>query len=172
MSKDLPPQVIPGTLTDAVAAAGDSLQTTSTTFLAGNAVMNIFLQGSLNQVWGMINNLQIVIHAPLIQIQFPGNAFMLYEVMITVATFDILPTDNIYPGIFPDLSIEKPLNSKFERLGYETQYTIMNMGTMFIVFSLNMFLLLLLGPLKLCTKWSRLARSISKKIKKALFWRW
>ena len=57
---------MPGGLTDAVAAAGDSLAAGSTGLLAGNAVMNIFLQGSLNQVWGMINNLQIILYAPLI----------------------------------------------------------------------------------------------------------
>ena len=80
--------------------------------------MNIVLQGSLNQVWGMINNLQIIIHAPLINIQFPGNAFMLYEVMITVATFNILPTDDMFPSVFPDLTEEEPFSDKFERLDY------------------------------------------------------
>ena len=68
----------------------------------------------------MINNLQIIIHAPLINIQFPGNAFMLYEVMITVATFDILPTDDIFPVFFPELDQEEPFSEKFENMGYET----------------------------------------------------
>ena len=66
LEKKIPPQLMPGGLTDAVAAAGDSLAAGSTGLLAGNAVMNIFLQGSLNQVWGMINNLQIILYAPLI----------------------------------------------------------------------------------------------------------
>ena len=57
---------------------------------------------------------------------------MLYEVMISVATFDILPTDAFYPDMFPNLSEEEPFSDKFERLGYETQYIIMNMGTMFL----------------------------------------
>ena len=55
-------------MTDAVAAAGETLQTSSKTLLAGNAIGNMFLSGSLNQVWGMINNLQMIIHAPLINI--------------------------------------------------------------------------------------------------------
>ena len=73
------------------------MQVASGGVLAGNAVVNILLAGSLNQIWSMINNLQIAIHSPLINVQFPGNAFMIYEVMITVATFDILPTDDFYP---------------------------------------------------------------------------
>ena len=53
----IPPQVVPGAVTDAIASAGDSLQAGTTGVLAGNAVINIFLAGSLNQVWGMVNNL-------------------------------------------------------------------------------------------------------------------
>ena len=68
----------------------------------------------------MINNLQIIIHTPLINIQFPGNAFMLYEVMITVATFDILPSDDILPDLFPNLDREEPFSDKFDSLGYDT----------------------------------------------------
>ena len=44
----------------------------------------------------MINNLQIVITTPLIQVNFPGNALMLYTKMIFIATFDFLPTSKIY----------------------------------------------------------------------------
>ena len=45
---------------------------------------------------------------------------MLYEVMITVATFDILPSETILPAMFPDLDEEDPFSDKFEQLGYET----------------------------------------------------
>lgn len=172
LTKVLPPQVVPGTLTDAVAAAGDTLQAGSTTMLAGNAVMNIFLQGSLNQVWGMINNLQTIIHAPLINIQFPGNAFMLYEVMITVATFDILPSDVFLPAMFPNLDQEEAFSDKFERLGYETQYIIMNMGTMFLVFCLNSLLLFVYCLLWLCNSRFKVARVLSRKISRVMFFRW
>ena len=48
LTKELPPQVIPGALTDALSAAGESLQASTTSFLAGNAAMNIVMQGSLN----------------------------------------------------------------------------------------------------------------------------
>ena len=51
----------------------------------------------------MVNNLQIVLHAPLMNLQFPANAFLIYDVMISVATFDILPTDAIFPNFFRDL---------------------------------------------------------------------
>ena len=64
----IPPQVVPGAITDAIESAGDSLQAGTSGVLAGNAIINIFLAGSLNQVWGMVNNLQIIIHSPLINV--------------------------------------------------------------------------------------------------------
>ena len=45
---------------------------------------------------------------------------MLYEVMITVATFDILPSETILPAMFPDLDEEEAFSDQFERLGYDT----------------------------------------------------
>lgn len=120
----------------------------------------------------MINNLQIIIHAPLIEVPFPGNAFMIYEVMMTVATFEILPSDEILPGMFPNLTEEVPFSTKFERLGYETQYIIMNMGTMFLVFLLNFFLLVIYLPLKALSYCSRFASLLARKISRVLFFRW
>ena len=55
----------------------------------------------------MVNNLQIIIHIPLINVQIPGNASMIYDVMIPVATFDILPTDNLFPKLFTQLPFDK-----------------------------------------------------------------
>ena len=43
----------------------------------------------------------MIIHTPLIEVQFPGLAFLLYEAMISVASFDILPSDDILPELFP-----------------------------------------------------------------------
>ena len=65
----------------------------------------------------MVNNLQMVMNSPLINVSFPANAFMIYEVMITIASFDILPTDDIFPLFFPSLPpIDSPYDELFERL--------------------------------------------------------
>ena len=82
----------------------------------------------------MVNNLQIIIHSPLINVQFPGNAFMIYEVMITVATFDILPTDDWFPLVLTKLPEEDAYTDKFDRMDYGSLFTVMNMGTLFIIF--------------------------------------
>ena len=66
--------------------------------------------------------------------QFPGNAFMIFEVMISVATFDILPTDDWFPLVLTELPEVEPYTDKFDRLNYGSVFTIMNMGTMLIIF--------------------------------------
>ena len=45
----IPPQVVPGSITEMIASAGDSLQAGTQGVLAGNVVVNnIWLAGSLN----------------------------------------------------------------------------------------------------------------------------
>ena len=48
----------------------------------------------------------------------------------------------------------------------------MNMGTMFLVFCLNSFLLLLYLLFKLCSYKSKCAKLLSLKISRVMFFRW
>ena len=139
----LPPQVVPGGITNAIQGTGDSLQIMSTTSLASNAAINVFFAGSLSQVWGMINNLQLLVHSPLINVQFPANAFMLFDVMISVATFEILPTDDIFPVFFSKLPEDSALTDNFDRMNFGSRYLVMNLGTMFLILSGYLVLYLL-----------------------------
>ena len=47
------------------------------------------LSGSLSQVWGMINGLQILVHLPTMNVDFPVNVMKLVNATVTVATFDV-----------------------------------------------------------------------------------
>ena len=125
---------------------------------AGNAFVNFLLAGSLNQLWGMINNLQIVIHSPLINVQFPGNAYILYDNMIVIATFDFLPTDDWYPHIFPNIPFEEPFTEKFERLSYGHNTLLFNMQTLLIFFVYHVICYMLYVPIKFLStdaKWAK-----------------
>ena len=50
----------------------------------------------MSQIWGMINGLQLFVHVPMFKVEFPEMANALVKKTITVATFDVLPTDDIY----------------------------------------------------------------------------
>ena len=167
--KAIPPQVEPGLLADVLEVAGDFLQISSFGLLAGNAILNMILKGSLQHVWSLINTLQVIIFAPLINIQFPGNAFMFFEKMFQVAIFEVLPSKQLLSDILPDLDHEVPFSVKFDRLGFKSQYLIMNMGTMFFVFCLNLALITLYLPCKMLAGRYMFPRVLAYKLSSIIF---
>ena len=51
-----------------------------------------------------------------------------------MATFDIVPTDDLYPVIFDlDIESEKPINDLWEACDFKTSLFIMNLGSLYIV---------------------------------------
>ena len=48
----------------------------------------------------MMGFMQLVVFMPLLDVKFPPTALILYEKIITIVTFDVLPTDYFYPYIF------------------------------------------------------------------------
>ena len=85
----------------------------------------------------MVNNLQIIAYTPLMNLQFPANAFRIYEVMIPIATFDILGTTEIFPtlsDLFIDLPEDTAYTEKFFRLNITSKFFVINMGTLLAIF--------------------------------------
>ena len=74
----------------------------------------------------------MIVDTPLINVQYPANAYRVYAVMITIATFDILPTDKFYPKIFPLPEDDAPFNDKFNDLGFVSLYFVGNFGSALI----------------------------------------
>ena len=97
---------------------------------------------------------------------------MLFEVMITVASFDILPSGDMLPSMFPNLDEEEPYTLNFETMGQETHYIIFNMGTMFFVFSMISLFLACYLPCKFCGKWSKISKALTKKLNRTMFYNW
>ena len=90
----------------------------------------------------------MIIFAPLINVQFPGNAFMLYDVMIVIGTFDYLDTDSIFPIFLPGIEESEPYSPKFDRVGLSHTYLVMNLGSLFIVFIINVIMYMVYIPIK------------------------
>jgi hypothetical protein len=52
----------------------------STKFLAGlSGVSNLFLSAALNQLWGMINSLQLIVYLSKLNFYFPANLLSFYD---------------------------------------------------------------------------------------------
>ena len=61
--------------------------------LIGNFILNLLFSFSINLLWGLLHAMQIVAHFPLINIMMPANAVMLFQVIVKIATFDLIPTE-------------------------------------------------------------------------------
>jgi len=97
----------------------------------------------------MINGIQVMAHIMLIQIVFAANISMVISFIVEIATFDVLDTDDIYEDTFNMTIDEEPYTESFGDLGYETNNIILNMGTVFIIFVINVAAFMTIGLLSL-----------------------
>lgn len=110
---------------------------------------NVLMSGALSQVWGMINGLQIFVHLPLFDIEFPIYPKMVVSQLIDIATFDLLPVSSILSFLFVmPIENEDYIDPNFSDIGYASAYTIINLGMLFILFLILVFQFLVLFALK------------------------
>ena len=81
----------PNSTSTQVAKAGTVVTTAA---LSTASFMQMIFVGSLAQVWGMINGLQIIVHCPTFALEFPPAILEVVKSLLQVATFD-LPMVNI-----------------------------------------------------------------------------
>ena len=119
------------------------------------------ISGAMSQIWGMVNGLQLFVHIPLFNIIFPETAGVVVEKLTMVATFELLPTDDIYEESF-DLPeeheveyLDEPTKERLDAGDYGSGFFIANMGTLFFV-----FVMMLTVPI--CVFMSRPCRSKSR----------
>lgn len=46
-------------------------------------------------LWGMINAIQIIAHLPYFNLNMPQNVILFFGMVLEIANFDVLPTDDI-----------------------------------------------------------------------------
>jgi len=132
-------------------------------------VINLLLAASLNQLWSLMNGLQVMSHLTLFGIVFPPNANVFMVAFVTVANFEIVPTDIVYP-LFFELPECQAHSSGFELTGYESIYVSENLGTIFVLMHVYAILYIASGLLFLLgKKWNSFAKGYQK-LAKFLFW--
>ena len=81
--------------TKAFVGLSGSFGTLTNAGMLGNFFVNLLLSGAMNMLWGLLHSMQIVAHFPLINVMMPGNAQVLFQVIVKIATFDILPIEPV-----------------------------------------------------------------------------
>ena len=99
--------------------------------MGANFVLNLILAAALNQLWSMLNGLQLSTHMQLFNLRFPANASFLLSFLVNVATFDIMPIETIW--FFFEFPEAGSYSLSFQSSGYEYIYLIENMGTCFFL---------------------------------------
>mmetsp|Transcript_6845 Transcript_6845/g.9408 ORF Transcript_6845/g.9408 Transcript_6845/m.9408 type:complete len:154 (-) Transcript_6845:1424-1885(-) len=113
------------------------------------------MSGAMSQVWGMINGLQIIVNFPLLQMEFPDLSGMMVENLIEIATFDIMPAEDVMNAAV-ELPEEDRDEDNFTEIGIESDFMIVNLGTMFLVFVVMLIMpacLICTGPCRSCWPW-------------------
>jgi len=124
------------------------------------------MSGCLAQVWGMINGMQILVHLPILNVEFPAVSFLVVSQIVSVATFDIpyVNMDDMFgkfiklsedDGIFEDEDAigRENLVEALDQLGYSSRYLARVMGSVYItiiVTIIALFLILIIYPLRYC----------------------
>jgi hypothetical protein len=90
--------------------------------MAGNLALNLLLSASLQQLWSMINTQQIIVLISLFKIDMPANCQLFYGFIMQLASFDIFPTEDFYDKYLPAPSWDKPLNERFNGLGFQSTF--------------------------------------------------
>jgi len=57
----------------------------------GNFIMNLFLSGSLNSLWTLVNTLQMIVHIAAINVKTAPNAAFFMGELVSITQFDIIP---------------------------------------------------------------------------------
>lgn len=61
---------------------GNIISSATFSAIGSNMLKKLATKGALSSVLGMITSMQLIVHSPLIGVQFPANAFILYDELI------------------------------------------------------------------------------------------
>lgn len=104
----------------------------------------------------MLNTLQIILHLPLINVQFPQNVNTFFSYLINIAEFQIIPTDKLeekFTNTFNTGFIEDtPMPDNFVELGYENSKLIKNIGNIGFILVIYVLSLGVMFLIKLIAK--------------------
>lgn len=114
----------------------DSLAQSGSTSIVSVIVFNILTSGAMAQIWGMINSMQIYAHFNLLDLTaIPNYSNSQINSILEISSFEIIPVGDILNLTLPVPDDDgKEVSEQAERVGFESYYTIMNLGTLFVTF--------------------------------------
>ena len=81
----------------------ESVGTVDTGYFASNVFINAVIAFTLQGVWSMLESQQIIVLFPLFEIILPANAKSVFSLLLQIAAFDAMPTEQIWDGMLKNL---------------------------------------------------------------------
>ena len=76
-------------------SASESTEAGVKSTVIGSFATNLVMAGSLSQILGMINSLQLIVHLPLFAVSVPANVMTIEGILIPIVMFDIFEGDDL-----------------------------------------------------------------------------
>ena len=122
--------------------SAQSFKEGTSVFLAVDTLQGLLIGGSLNYLIGLVDMNMLIMLTTLFETELPLNVEMYFSILLEIVKFELFQTED---PIVQTLGLEKgdPKNEKLEALGFESVFTIFNLGPMicFVVFWLFMLVL-------------------------------
>ena len=132
-----------------------------------NFILGFLQSAFLNALLSIIGFLSMQMQMFAINFNYPVNLMDFFNKLFPLMTFSIIPTDKLYELMFRfTMYDDQPLNEHFDELGYSSSFSVVNMGSMFLIMMLIPLYLLLLTCASMCTNKNILTR-VSKRIQQA-----
>ena len=86
--------------------------------VTGAWVIENLIQGTFNEIWLFVNQLQLIVLLPLVNVPMPALVKNLFNVMMKAAAFDYFDTDALYMEIL-QVPETPSLSTNFSMSGFE-----------------------------------------------------
>lgn len=66
----------------------------------GSFFIQVLVSGCLQQIFSLINKLQVIVHMVLVNVSIPATASLYFSYLFSILSFSLLPTDELYDDWF------------------------------------------------------------------------
>ena len=100
-------------------------------------IMSFFMKGAFLYIVQLIRALQMVLHLPMMRVLLPSNVINYCSILISVAMIDFIPAEQSTDYILKYdeeklIRIQQNIFSQIQDIGYESHYTVKNLGSVSI----------------------------------------
>jgi hypothetical protein len=82
----------------------------------------------IQEMWAMLNAMNIVLHLGVIKIGIPGNVYFIFETLAKFLIQELLPSDQLFEYLKLKFNQVPGINYGFERMGYDERNFIKALG--------------------------------------------